>query len=46
MHLGGFMIDIILDTIIDGLKLFPFLFIAFLMLEMFEHKISNKNKKR
>lgn len=39
------MIDIILDTIIDGLKLFPFLFIAFLILEMFEHKISNKNKK-
>lgn len=38
------MIDIILDTIIDGLKLFPFLFIAFLILEMFEHKISNKNK--
>lgn len=39
------MIDIILDTIIDGLKLFPFLFMAFLILEMFEHKISNKNKK-
>ena len=29
MHLGGiYMVDIILDTLIDGIKLLPFLFIV------------------
>ena len=38
------MKDIIIDTLIDGLKLIPFLFIAFLIIELIEHKLSNKNK--
>lgn len=39
------MIDIILDTLIDGIKLLPFLFLAFLFIELLEHKFSNKTKK-
>ena len=39
------MKDIIMDTLIDGLKLIPFLFVAFLIIELIEHKLSNKNKK-
>ncbi len=38
------MLDIIIDTILDALKLIPFLFVAFLLLEFIEHKLSNKNK--
>lgn len=38
------MIDIIIDTLIDVVKLLPFLFIAFLLMEYFEHKLSNKSK--
>lgn len=36
------MKEVILDTIIDGLKLLPFLFIAFLIIELIEHKLKNK----
>lgn len=36
------MKEIIIDTIIDSLKLLPFLFIAFLIIELLEHKIDNK----
>lgn len=39
------MIDVILDTIIDGLKLLPFLLVAFLIIEFSEHKLSEKSKK-
>ena len=39
------MLDVLLDTVIDGLKLLPFLFFAFLIMEVIEHKVSNKNKK-
>lgn len=39
------MLDVLLDTLIDGLKLLPFLFVAFLIIEAIEHKLSNKNKK-
>lgn len=39
------MVDIILDTLIDGIKLLPFLFIVFFILEYIEHKVSRKNKK-
>ncbi len=39
------MIDVILDTLIDALKLLPFLFVAFLLIEVIEHKFSNKAKK-
>lgn len=38
------MKDIVIDTLIDGLKLIPFLFIAFLIIELIEHKLSNRNK--
>lgn len=36
------MKEVVLDTIIDGLKLLPFLFIAFLVIELIEHKLKNK----
>ena len=36
------MLDIILDTLIDLLKIIPFLFIAFLIMEYFEHSLSKK----
>lgn len=38
------MKDIVMDTLIDELKIIPFLFIAFLIIELIEHKLSNKNK--
>lgn len=34
--------DILFDTVIDNLKLFPFLFITYLFLEYLEHKTSEK----
>ena len=39
------MMDIIMDTLIDGIKLIPFLWDAFLLIEFIEHKLSKKNKK-
>lgn len=39
------MKEVILDTLLDGLKLLPFLFVAFLVIELIEHKLSNKSKK-
>ena len=38
------MKDIVIDTLIDGVKLIPFLFVAFLIIELIEHKLSNRNK--
>lgn len=38
------MVDILIDTFYDTLRLLPFLFIAFLIIEFIEHKISTKNK--
>ena len=38
------MVDVILDTLLDGLKLLPFLFIAFLIIEYFEHHYQKKAK--
>lgn len=38
------MIDIILDTLIDNIKLLPFLFLAFIIIELIEHKLSKNNK--
>ncbi len=40
---GVIVLDVILDAFIDVLKLIPFLFIAFLILEYIEHKMSKKN---
>ena len=39
------MLDIIMDTIKDGLRILPFLWIAFLLIELFEHKFSRKSKR-
>lgn len=36
------MLDAILDALIDTLKLIPFLFISFLIMELIEHKLKNK----
>ena len=38
------MKNIIFDTILDCLKILPFLFIAFLIIEFFEHKLSHKTE--
>ena len=39
------MLDCILDGLIDTLKLLPYLFVTFLLLEWLEHKLSKKNQK-
>lgn len=39
------MIDIIKETLIDSIKLIPFLFFAFLFIEFIEHKLNKKSKK-
>lgn len=38
------MKEVILDTIVDSLKLMPFLLVAFLIIELLEHKLNNKTK--
>ena len=38
------MLDIIMDSVIDTLKIIPYLFITFLILEGIEHKLNQKNK--
>ncbi len=38
------MKEVILDTIVDSLKLIPFLLVAFLIIELLEHKLNNKTK--
>ena len=39
------MIDSILDGLLDTIKLLPYLFVAFIILEFIEHKLSKKNMK-
>ena len=39
------MLDIVFDTLIDGLKLLPFLFVSYLIIEFIEHKASDKINK-
>ena len=39
------MLDIIIDTILDVLKILPFLYLSFLIIEVIEHKFSNKSEK-
>ena len=39
------MKEIIIDTLLDALKILPFLFIAFLIIELIEHKLSEKSLK-
>ena len=38
------MIEIIKDTLIDSIKLLPFLFITYILMEYIEHKTSHKVK--
>ena len=38
------MLNVLLDTLIDGIKLLPFLFFAYLIMEYIEHKTSDKTK--
>ena len=39
------MLEIIQDTLIDAIKLLPFLFITYLIMEYIEHKMGEKSKK-
>lgn len=38
------MLDVLIDAIIDSVKLLPFLFITYLIMEYIEHKTSDKTK--
>ena len=38
------MLEIIKETLIDAIKLLPFLFITYLIMEYIEHKMGNKSK--
>lgn len=38
------MKEIILDTLLDALKLLPFLFLAFFIIEFIEHRLTKKSK--
>ena len=40
------MLDIITDTLIDALKLLPFLLVTFYIMEYIEHKLSDKSKEK
>ncbi len=40
------MLEIILDTLLDALKILPFLYVAFLIMEYIEHKFSKKSKNK
>lgn len=39
------MLDVLIDTIIDSLKILPFLFIAYLIIELIEQKAGDKTTK-
>ncbi len=39
------MFEILVETIVDSIKLLPFLWIAYVIMEYIEHKTSNKTKK-
>ena len=38
------MLDVILDTVLDAIKIIPFLFFTYLLMEYIEHKTSEKAK--
>lgn len=40
------MLEIIFDSIIDSVKLLPFLFLTYLLMELLEHKTGNRARKR
>ena len=39
------MVEVLLDACIDTLKLLPYLFLTFIILELIEHKLTKKNEK-
>ena len=38
------MLDVLIDALVDSLKMLPFLFVAYLLIEYLEHKASAKMK--
>ena len=38
------MLDVLLDTLLDAIKILPFLFITFIIMEYIEHKMTEKSK--
>lgn len=40
------MLDILIDSVIDSLKLIPFLFVTYLLMEYLEHKTSDKHQEQ
>lgn len=40
------MADILLDTVLDSIKLLPFLFLTYLIMELLEHKAGEKSKSK
>lgn len=38
------MLDVLIDTLIDVVKLLPFLFVTYVLMEYIEHKMTDKNK--
>ena len=40
------MLDIILDTLLDSVKLLPFLFLTYLCMELLEHKAGGRLLKK
>jgi len=45
MFVGDYMLDTLLDGLIDTLKLLPYLLITFILLEFIEHNLNKKNEK-
>ena len=40
------MADILLDTVLDSIKILPFLFFTYLLMEFLEHNTGNKARER
>ena len=40
------MLEVVEDTLIDGLKLVPFLFITYLFMEILEHRMNNNVRQK
>ena len=44
LYWGVDMKELIVDALLDTVKLLPYLFITFLLLEILEHKLSKKSE--